>query len=351
MEKSEIESWLREEDEDKLQLLWHAANEARAKHIGDEVYLRGLIEISNYCRRACHYCGLRSANRGLPRYRLLQQEALMSARKAASLGYSTVVLQAGEDSVLTQSWMGTLIRRIKTSTGLVVTLSLGERTPEELVAWKLAGADRYFLRFETSNEELYRKVHPSWPAICNNRFELLAAARNLGYEIGSGLMVGLPGQSYEDLVRDIQLLKKHDFDMIGVGPFIPHPDTPLGQVTGKCDDQVPATSLMTWKTVALARLVCPDANIPSTTALSLVEGPNGHRNALNRGANILMLNVTPEDKRDLYEIYPGKGKTDTPEAVDQKTREMITKLCRKIGKGRGDAPRFSKRKPKEAWAL
>ena len=351
MKASEIERWLREEDKDRLKLLWHEADEVRNQRVGDEVHLRGLIELSNYCRRACHYCGLRAANHTLPRYRLLQQEALQSARRAAALGYGTVVLQAGEDSVLTLSWMATLIRRIKTSTGLVVTLSLGERTPEELVAWKLAGADRYFLRFETSNDKLYRKVHPAWPALCNNRFEILAAARNLGYEIGSGLLVGLPGQRYKDLVQDIELLKEHDFDMVGVGPFIPHPETPLGLVDVSCPDQVPATSLMTWKTIALTRLLCPGANIPSTTALSCVEGADGHRFALKSGANILMLNVTPEDKRDLYEIYPGKGKTDTPEAADKKTREMIERLCRKVGKGRGDAPRFLARAPKEAWAL
>lgn len=347
MKPLEIEQWLREEDEDRLTSLWLQANQVRRRWVGDEIHLRGLVELSSYCRRGCHYCGLRAANHTLPRYRLYREEALDSVRRAVSLGYGTVVLQAGEDPVLDRTWISSLIREIKEVTGLVVTLSLGERTPEELAAWKAAGADRYFLRFETSNESLFRKVHPASPSAGADRLELLATARRLGYEIGSGLLVGLPGQSYGDLVRDIELLGEQDFDMVGMGPFIPHPETPLGREAAPCEDQVPSTSLMTWKAIALARLSCPGANIPSTTALSCVEGAGGHRFALECGANILMLNLTPADKRDLYEIYPGKGRTDTPEAADRATREMIGTLCREVGTGRGDAPRFRAQFPTE----
>ena len=279
-----ILNWLREPDADRLDELWRTADRLRQQYVGDEVHLRGLVEISNYCDSRCGYCGLRGPNTGLARYRLSEAEILDCVQQAVVFGYGTIVLQAGEDPELTQEWVARLVQRIKAETPLAVTLSLGERSEEELRAWRFAGADRYLLRFETSNRQLYQRIHPSPPGHTSDRLGLLPRLRELGYEVGSGVMIGIPGQSYEDLARDIQLFGELDLDMIGVGPFLPHPATPLGvpQRAATCADQVPSSELMTYKVIALARLVCPRANIPSTTALATLNRLRGRELGLAR---------------------------------------------------------------------
>jgi biotin synthase len=338
---TEILTWLREQDSQRLDQLWQAADRLRQRYVGDEVHLRGLVEISNFCTSRCAYCGLRVANTALTRYRLSNDEVMACVRQAVDFGYGTVVLQAGEDPGLTREWVAGLVRRIKTETPLAVTLSLGERSEQELLAWRAAGADRYLLRFETSNRQLYDRIHPSPPGRVSDRLGLLPRLREMGYEIGSGVMIGIPGQSYEDLARDVQWFGDLDLDMIGVGPFLPHPATPLGDpsLATAADDQVPGSEVMTYKMIALARLVCPRANIPSTTALATLNRLSGRELGLARGANVVMPNLTPPEYRALYEIYPDKACVrETGDACHTCLGVRIAAIGRRIGQGRGDSP-------------
>lgn len=348
MDSTAITAWLRETDDTRLEQLWHEADKVRQEHVGPQVHLRGLIEISNYCVRQCGYCGLRAGNTALERYRMSEAEIMDCAEKAVAFGYGTVVMQAGEDYGLTTEWLSTIIRRIKAETPLAVTLSLGERPPEDLHAWRHAGADRYLLRFETSDKTLYQRIHPSRPGQQYDRLEVLAQLKELGYEVGSGVMIGIPGQSYETLAEDINLFRTLDLDMVGVGPFIAHPGTPLGLPPQGLDtlpqqDQVPETELMAYKVIALTRLVCPQANIPSTTALATINTATGRELGLSRGANVVMPNLTPVKYRNLYEIYPGKACiNETAQQCQRCLRGRIASLGRTVGTGRGDRRREDK---------
>lgn len=340
MDRQEIINWLREEREEKLALLWQRADGIRRRHVGDEVHLRGLIEISNICRRACHYCGLRAGNRKIRRYRMTAEEIMACVFEAVAYGYGTVVMQAGEDEGISTGWIAEIIRQIRRETSLAVTLSLGERSETDLRTWREAGADRYLLRFETSNRELYERIHPPWGERRTDRLEILRMLEDLGYEIGSGVMIGIPGQTYEDLARDIELFRELDLDMIGVGPYISHPATPLGRDLEKfcapVPDQVPATELMTYKVIALSRIVCPQANIPSTTALATLNLREGRELGLSRGANIVMPSLTPVSYRVDYEIYPAKA-CIRETASDCRTclNRRIVSLGRRVGRGKG----------------
>ncbi len=367
LDRDLVLAWLKEEDPERLEELWRVADETRRRHVGDAVHLRGLIEISNHCVRQCWYCGLRAGNRALTRYRMTQDEVLACAEKALAYGYGTVVLQAGEDYGLTRAWVAELVGKIKARTGLAVTLSLGERPEADLVAWREAGADRYLLRFETSDPALYAAIHPPGPrqgaaaSHPSDRIGLLHRLRELGYEIGSGIMVGIPGQTYASVANDILLFRDLDLDMIGVGPYIAHPDTPLGKMAAQPrgsrgrplgvgeqvaaeahtkpssrGEQVPADELMVYKVMALTRLVCPQANIPSTTALATLNKESGRELGLMRGANIVMPNLTPPDYRVLYEIYPAKAcVNETAEMCHGCLRGRIEAIGRAVGTGPG----------------
>jgi biotin synthase len=343
--RGEVLTWLKEEEEWKLSFLWQEVDKVRYEHVGDEVHLRGLIELSSFCRRDCHYCGMRGS-RKIERYRMTEDEVMECVRTAQKLGYGTVVLQSGEDLGLTREFITNLVRRIKTETPLAVTLSLGERSLQELKEWREAGADRFLLKHETSDPELFRRIHPDCGTEVSDRIALLKTAKAMGYEAGSGVMVGIPGQSYESLADDIMLFRDLDLEMIGCGPFVPHPDTPLGQMTN--DEarmtngrvQVPATDTMTTKVVALTRLVCPNANIPSTTALATINREHGRELGLERGANVWMPNLTPLKYRALYEIYPGKAKViDTAEEFHQNLLATLERIGRVPGKGPGGRKR------------
>ncbi len=361
----QILNWLREDDPEGLQSLWTQADTIRQQHVGQAVHLRGLVEISSHCVRRCQYCGLRASNGQLPRYRMTPDEILRSAQEIARRGYGTIVLQAGEDHVLDCDWLCPLVSEIKRQTPLAVTLSLGERSERELSLLRKAGADRYLLRFETSNWDLFHRIHPSKsestgqnqpgdvrlaeqpldrePRGSSDRIRQLGVVRRLGYEVGSGVMVGIPGQTFSDLARDIQLFSELDLDMIGVGPFIPHPRTPLGrtgeQIRRATEDQVPADELMTYKTVALTRLTRPRANIPCTSALATINGQQGRILCLGRGANVIMPNMTPDQYRKQYEIYPNKaGSIESPDESDAVIKQQIQEAGRTVGRGRGDSP-------------
>ena len=335
-----IESWLRQDNEQTLETLWSQADAVRTENVGNEVHLRGLIEISNHCVRRCAYCGLAADNKEITRYRMNADEIFACAEEAAGYGYGTVVMQAGEDYGIESQWLADIIKRIKTELPLAVTLSMGERPYGELKLWKDAGADRYLLRFETSDSTLYDLIHPPRPGQTTNRFEILRQLRQLGYENGSGVMIGIPGQTYGTLANDIDLFRQFDMDMVGVGPYIANPLTPLerGEISFDIapENQVPGTELMAYKVIALTRLVCPQANIPSTTALATVNKESGRERGLMRGANVVMPNVTPGEYRTKYEIYPGKAcLNETAEQCQSCLRKQIEFINRTIGTGHG----------------
>lgn len=348
MDKATLLRWLRETDAARLEELWQRADATRRAEVGDAVPLRGLVEFSNVCVRQCAYCGLRAGNRGVTRYTMTADEIMDCAREAVRLGFGTVVLQSGENPSCTTAWLAAVIGAIKAETDLAVTLSVGERDRADLATWRAAGADRYLLRFETSNRQLYDRIHPGLPGQFSDRLAILRQLRELGYEVGSGVMVGLPGQTYDDLAEDLLWFGRLGLDMIGIGPYIPHPDTPLGQAalsgTAAGTEQVPASELMTYKMVALARLMCPGANLPSTTALATLNKASGRELGLSRGANILMPNLTPTRYRAAYEIYPSKVCiTENAEICHGCMMRRLQSIHRSVGTGRGDAPAYHRR--------
>ena len=351
IERAEILAWLRETDPSRLSRLYRRADAVRREHVGDEVHLRGLVEVSNHCVRGCAYCGLSTTNRDLRRYRMSPAEVVSAALLAQRLGYGTLVLQAGEDLGLTRAWVADLVREVKETAGVAVTLSLGERPEEDLAAWREAGADRYLLRFETSDPALYSAIHPTPPGR-PDRFALLGLLAALGYEVGSGVLVGIPGQTYESLADDLLVFRQIDLDMIGVGPYIPHPATPLGRgllPAAPEGEQVPADEETTTKVVALARLLRPDANIPSTTALATMSS-FGRERGLLRGANVVMPNLTPPAYRKLYDVYPGKA---VPSETVEECAEELAGRFRRIGRvaGGGAGNRVREARPVPAAAL
>ncbi|EGO64774.1 [FeFe] hydrogenase H-cluster radical SAM maturase HydE [Acetonema longum] len=282
--------------------LFRAADKVRRQYVGDEVHLRGLIEFSNICRQNCCYCGLRRDNPHVRRYRLAEDTIVDFAAKAASYGYRTVVLQSGEDEYFTVERICSVVRRIK-EFGLAITLSIGEKSFAEYQAYREAGADRYLLRIETTDRQLYEDLDPGMELA--NRVRCLDDLRTLGYEVGTGCLVGLPGQTMASLADDILYFRALDADMIGIGPFIPHPDTPLAAAKG-------GDVILSMKVMALIRLLLPYSNIPATTAMETLH-PNGRILALQSGANVVMPNVTEGEYRQWYQLYPGKiCVNDTP---------------------------------------
>ncbi len=340
LDRATLERWLREDDPERLAALYAYADRVRAQEVGDAVHLRGLIELSNICRCRCSYCGIGVELRDLSRYRLDEAQVLWSAARAVRCGYGSVVLQAGEDSGLEVGWVAALIERLRRETGLAISLSLGQRSHHELSRWRAAGADRYLARFETSDPTLYAALHPHAPEV-ERRIALLYQLRALGYQVGSGMLVGLPGQSYRSLTNDLLLLHRLGLQMVGLGPFLPHPETPLGRGEGPAPlaegEQVPASAELTCKAVALTRLLLPRAHIPSTTALATF-GAEARASGLGRGANVVMPNVGPPALRALYAIYPAKGQVDESlERFDQRLGRLLAKLGRYPGVGPGHA--------------
>lgn len=306
--------------------LFEAADRVRKAFVGDGVYLRGLIEFSNYCKNDCLYCGIRRSNASARRYRLTPEEIVHTAKKAAGYGYKTVVLQSGEDPWFDADTMADIIRQIKTL-DVAVTLSLGEKTREEYAAYRREGADRYLLRIETTDKALYEKMDPgmSW----DNRVRCLCDLKELGYEVGSGSLVGLPGQTTESLADDLLFFKELPVDMAGIGPFIPHPQTPLAGET------VQGHFELALKMMALMRLLLPDINIPATTAMETLH-PRGRLLALESGANVVMPNVTEGDYRKFYELYPGKICTgDTPDRCRGCIQAKIESIGRTVSPAYG----------------
>lgn len=313
------------EDNDINDQLFNAADFVREKHLGNVVNLRGLIEFTNICKRNCMYCGLRRDNKNIKRYRLTEDEIFDFASKAVNYGYKTIVLQGGEDDWFDISKMTNIIKKIK-SLGVALTLSLGEKTFEEYEAFKDAGADRYLIRIETTDKKLYTDMDPDMSF--ENRLECLDNLCKLGYEVGTGILVGLPNQTLDSIADDILFFKKINADMIGIGPFIPNLDTPLKDSKG-------GSLTLSLKVMAITRLLLPDINIPATTAMESL-APDGRIKALQNGANVVMPNVTEGEYRKLYALYPGKICTgDTPSHCRGCVTQKITSIGRTISDGFG----------------
>ena len=275
--------------------LFSLADKTREEYVGDEVHLRGLIEFSNICKRQCKYCGLRCEDKFIDRYRISKENIISYAEHAVNMGYKTIVLQSGEDEYYNTDLMCEIIEGIK-KLGVALTLSIGEKTYEEYKAFKEAGADRYLIRIETTDKTLYNQMHPNMDF--DNRVRCLDDLGRLGYEVGTGCLVGLPNQTIESLADDILFFKEINADMVGIGPFIPHPHTPL-------KDSATGSFTLALKVMALTRILLKDINIPATTAMETLN-PNGRIIALQSGANVVMPNVTTTEYRAKYEIYPNK---------------------------------------------
>lgn len=305
-------------DDTQNDWLFKEADRVRKVNVGDEVHLRGLIEFSNICKCNCQYCGLQVSNKNLQRYRILPDEILSYVENAVNLGYKTIVLQSGEDAYFSSEILCDLIRKIK-KYDVALTLSIGERSYEEYKAFKDAGANRYLIRIETTDRDLYKKMHPNMSF--ENRVACLKNLKELGFETGTGCLVGLPEQTIDSLANDILFFKELDADMVGIGPFIPHPDTALKNAqTGNFT--------LALKVMALTRLMLPDINIPATTAMETLNH-NGRLIALQSGANVVMPNVTGQEYREKYEIYPNKiCLNDSP----QKCRGCISGKIASIGR-------------------
>ena len=311
---------------------------------GKRVALRGLVEFSNVCGKNCLYCGIRRDSANVVRYRMTEGEIVDSAAWAADNGYGSVVLQSGEiQSEENAAFVERVLARVHDRFGdsFGVTLSLGEQTPETYLRWRNAGAHRYLLRIETSNPELYARLHPSdhsWAA----RRECLHVLRELGYVVGTGVMIGLPWQTTGDLANDIRFFMDEDIDMVGMGPFIPTPGTPLGaaEVTPDASRRLELALRM----IAATRICLGNVNIAAATALQAID-PEGREKGLKAGANVVMPNVTPRKYREGYVLYPGKPCTgENSEECRGCLARRIASVGEEIAWGeRADPPHFKER--------
>lgn len=316
-------------DDSQNEYLFSLADKIRKEFVGDEVHLRGLIEFSNICKRSCKYCGLRCSNKMIQRYRIIPEDIILYAQKAVNMGYKTIVLQSGEDEYYTKDIMCDIISEIK-KLDVALTLSIGERTKEEYQAFKDAGADRYLMRIETTDKNLYEQMHPNMSY--SNRIKCIKNLKELGYETGTGCLTGLPGQTIESLAEDILFFKETYADMVGIGPFIVHPQTPL-------KDSQNGSFTTALKVMALTRIIMKDINIPATTAMETLN-PNGRIIALQSGANVVMPNVTTTEYRAKYEIYPNKICINENPA---QCRHCIEGKIKSIGRTISDTKGFRKK--------
>lgn len=315
--------------------LWARADTVRHERVGDAVHLRGIVEFSNICANDCLYCGIRRTNRGPKRYRMDAEEILALARRMKGWGHGTIVLQSGEvDRPRENERIARLVERIRRDTELSVTLSCGNRAPEVYRRWRDAGMDRYLLRFETSDPALFAELHPD--CTLDARLDCLAALRAIDVQVGSGFMIGLPGTTLDTLIEDIRLVHALDLDMVGVGPFIAHPDTPLAaRANAWADDPE-----MVFSAIATLRLVDPDLRIPATTALDAFFPGTGRDLALQRGADVFMPNDTPGRYRRDYQLYPNKPCVDEGDgACAGCVTARIWSLGRLVGEGPGHSPK------------
>ena len=335
--KKDISFLLALENKDDLSRLYKKANEITQKFIGSKVHSRGILEFSNYCKNDCLYCGIRKSNSNLKRYRIEPGEMVKIAENAVNnLGFKTVLLQSGEDDFYTAETIVNLIKAILKICSCRIALSIGERPIEEYQKFYDAGARRCLIRFETSNKGIFDRLHPgssSTKKSLEKRILLIKELKRIGYQVGTGIMIGLPGQKISDLAEDILMYNKLGIDMVGMGPFICHPETPLA---GNADGEFE----MSLKMIAVTRIVCKDIFISATTALQTLNRFNGRELALQAGANLLMPNITPMRYRELYQLYPNKVCIyENPYDCANCVKSVIKSVGRIFGDGFGDTIR------------
>ena len=343
--KPEIVRLLSATDEDE-KLLFDYASEIKQANVGNTVFLRGLIELSNICEKDCYYCGIRKSNFNVKRYKISEEETVETIRYAYEKGYGSVAIQSGEvqSKTFTEKINRILRKAMEMSNGeLGITLSCGEQTEETYRRWFESGAKRYLLRIETSNPELYRKLHPNDDIHrFERRLEALEMLKKTGYQVGTGVMIGLPFQTVEDLADDLLFMKNFDIVMCGMGPYIEHHETPLFAYK---DSLMPLKERfnISLKMIAILRILTPDINIAATTALQTIE-KNGREQAIQIGANVLMPNITPRKYRDDYFLYENKPVSNQSNEDDLKVLEKsLAEIGCRIGYGeQGNSRRFYK---------
>lgn len=314
---------------EEQEFLYQRAKERTEEVFGNHVYIRGLVEISSYCKQDCFYCGLRCSNQKAQRYRLSPKEILATCEQGYEMGFRTFVLQGGEDDFYTDEMLCDLIREICLSCpGSAVTLSLGEKNRRTYEAFRKAGASRYLLRHETATAEHFSRLHPPKQRL-KSRIEALSTLKDLGFQVGAGFMVGSPFQTPEHLAEDLYFLQEFRPHMVGIGPFIPHQDTPFGKYPA-------GSSALTVKMIAITRGILPGALIPATTALATL---GSRKQALQAGANVVMPNLSPNEVRVKYNLYNNKLSTGTESAqMLPALREELESYERKMDMSRGDSP-------------
>ena len=308
----------------------HLADKARREVFGNKVYIRGLIEISSFCRCDCYYCGIRRSNKNCQRYRLTDEQILDCCHEGWRLGFRTFVLQGGE-GIFTADEVAGIVAKIKSEyPDCAVTLSLGEYTREDYAKMRASGADRYLLRHETADPEHYKRLHPTAQSY-DNRMRCLYDLKSLGYQVGCGFMVGSPYQTSRELARDLEFIADFSPEMCGIGPFIPHRDTPFG-------DMPSGSAELCLYLLSLLRLIKPKLLLPATTALGTLL-PNGRESGMLAGANVIMPNLSPKSERKKYSLYNNKL-SDGDEAAEnlEHLRRSIAAVGYEIVTDKGDAP-------------
>ncbi len=346
LSREDLKAVLNIRDADDLTAVFDKAYEVKQKFVGNKAFYRGIIEFSNICNKDCYYCGIRRSNDNIDRYLMKEEEILEGAKWAYKNNYGSVVLQSGErDDSFFINFITYVLQKIKElSDGrLGITISLGEQSREVYKQWFDAGAHRYLLRIETSNPELYRQLHPEDHDF-ERRKHCLDVLKDIGYQVGTGVMIGLPGQTKDDLVDDLIFFKDNDIDMIGMGPYIVHKDTPTAASIEDFEAVKREQYLLGLKMISAARLLLKDVNIASTTALQTLN-PYGREMGLKAGANIIMPNITDKKYRSSYQLYDDKPCVDEDsEQCLGCLEKRIFEIDEEIGFGEwGDSPHFKKR--------
>ena len=305
------------------------ANILREQNFGNRIYVRGLIEFTNYCKNDCYYCGIRKSNQNAERYRLSTEQILECTDTGYELGFRTFVLQGGEDAWYTDERILELVCAIRERhPDCAITLSLGERNRDSYEAFFKAGADRYLLRHETADKEHYEKLHPKEMSF-EHRMECLRTLKDIGYQTGTGIMVGSPGQTVEHIIEDLLFIEKLRPEMIGIGPFLPHHDTPFAEYPS-------GTAEQTILLLSIFRLMHPSALIPATTALATLI-PDGRERGILAGANVVMPNLSPREERRKYELYNDKASLGAESAEGLATlQKQLKTIGYEISTERGD---------------
>lgn len=317
------------QDEEVLSYLQKQAQEETLSRFGNRIFIRGLIEVTNRCRNNCYYCGIRKENNQIARYELTREEILECCHNGYSLGFRTFVLQGGETPMVKDDWItGTVAAIRQTFPDCAITLSLGEKSRETYQRFFQAGANRYLLRHETYNEEHYHKLHPGEMSL-SHRLKCLSWLKEIGYQVGTGIMVGTPYQTIDHLVEDVLFIEHFQPEMIGIGPFLPHHDTPFGTFAAGSMEQ-------TLKLLSIFRLMFPAALIPSTTALATL-APDGRERGILAGANVVMPNLSPQCQREKYSLYDNKASLGAEAAEGlQKLQDKLRNIEYEISWERGD---------------